>query len=55
MTRTFDYEGGGDVSSSQYCNIDSSLTIPLERYIEMIQSSRATVKAKRKRGKKTVS
>ena len=55
MTRTFDYEGEKNVSSSQCCNIDSSLTVPLERYIEVIQPSRATVKSKHKREKKAVS
>jgi hypothetical protein len=55
MTRTFDYEGGKNVSSSQCCSIDSSLTVPLERYIEVIQSGRATVKSEHKREKKTVS
>ena len=39
-------KGENNVSSSPCSNIDSSLTIPLERYIEVIQPNSATVKSK---------
>jgi hypothetical protein len=55
MTRTFDYEGGKMSAPPSAVVIDSSSTTPLERYIDVIQPSRAVVKSEHKKKKKTVS